>query len=301
PWPGASVELNLRDVRASTAARSTRTARASVRAANTSVPASTVPLAALLSATTSCRQLHRPAPTRGWSGYLGSAASVWTAIRAPGASHLSIRCLHHNNTCPDLSTIQFRTGPENELVLANELADVKSSGWESKHGYKHVPVWNHLKEKKCQVQTTDWSHCSRSCGMGVSSRVTNKNPQCKLEREMRICTIRPCQSLTVPAKRGKRCSPTQKAPKPVRLSFGECVSVRLYRPNYCGVCTDGQCCSPRRTRTVPVTFTCPDGERFQRSAMFIQSCKCSNDCGHLNEVALPPQHWMYGDTHKFID
>uniref|UniRef100_A0A8D3B1S2 Uncharacterized protein n=1 Tax=Scophthalmus maximus TaxID=52904 RepID=A0A8D3B1S2_SCOMX len=159
--------------------------------------------------------------------------------------------------------------------------------------------WNHLKDKKCPVQTTDWSQCSRSCGMGVSSRITNKNPLCKLERETRICTVRPCQGLAVP--NGKKCSPTQKAPEPLRLSYGECVSVRFYRPNYCGVCTNKRCCSPRHTRTVPVTFVCPDGERFQRSAMFIQSCKCSDDCGHLNEVALPPQHWMYGDTHKFID
>uniref|UniRef100_A0A668ATD2 Uncharacterized protein n=1 Tax=Myripristis murdjan TaxID=586833 RepID=A0A668ATD2_9TELE len=155
--------------------------------------------------------------------------------------------------------------------------------------------------KKCAVQTTDWSQCSRSCGMGVSSRITNKNPQCKLERETRICTVRPCDGLTIPAKKGKKCSPTHKAPEPIRLSYGECLSVRLYRPNYCGVCTDGRCCTPRRTRTVPVTFVCPDGERFQKSAMFIQSCKCRDDCSHLNEAALPPQHWMYGDTHKFTD
>lgn len=103
------------------------------------------------------------------------------------------------------------------------------------------------------------------------------------------------------SQKGKKCTQAQKALEPIHLSYGECVSVRLYRPNYCGVCTDGRCCSPRRTRTVPVTFVCPDGERFQKSAMFIQSCKCSSDCGHLNEVALPPQHWMYGDTHNFTD
>uniref|UniRef100_A0A3Q4GFC4 Protein CYR61-like n=1 Tax=Neolamprologus brichardi TaxID=32507 RepID=A0A3Q4GFC4_NEOBR len=165
----------------------------------------------------------------------------------------------------------------------------------------HSSVWSPLKENKCAVQTTDWSPCSRSCGMGVSSRLTNKNPQCKMERQTRICTIRPCHSLAVPAKKGKTCSPTEKVAEPIHLSYGECVSIRLYRPNYCGVCTDGRCCSPRRTRTVPVTFACPDGERFQRLSMLIQSCKCSSDCGHLNEVALPPQHWMYGDTHKFTD
>uniref|UniRef100_A0A3P9PUN3 Uncharacterized protein n=1 Tax=Poecilia reticulata TaxID=8081 RepID=A0A3P9PUN3_POERE len=145
-------------------------------------------------------------------------------------------------------------------------------------------MWGATKEKKCPVQTTEWSQCSRSCGMGISSRITNENLQCKLEKETRICTIRPCRSLTVPAKKGKHCSPTQKAPEPVRLSYGECQSVRLYRPNYCGVCTNGRCCSPRRTRTVPVTFVCPDGERFRKPTMFIQSCKCSRDCGHLNEA-----------------
>lgn len=108
-------------------------------------------------------------------------------------------------------------------------------------------------------------------------------------------------TFTIQSQKGKKCTQAQKALEPIHLSYGECVSVRLYRPNYCGVCTDGRCCSPRRTRTLPVTFVCPDGERFQRSAMFIQSCKCSDDCGHLNEVALPPQHWMYGDTHKFTD
>lgn len=61
-------------------------------------------------------------------------------------------------------------------------------------------VWNHLRDRKCPVQTTDWSQCSRSCGMGVSSRITNKNPQCKLERETRICTVRPCDNLTFPTK-----------------------------------------------------------------------------------------------------
>ncbi|XP_072239575.1 CCN family member 1-like [Leuresthes tenuis] len=235
-------------------------------------------------------------------------------VRIPGQCCFSVDC--HKGTLPlppkyqvpSLNEHMRRSWlhpvphpPKDELVLANELTDVKSSSWENEHGYKHLPMWDTLKEKTCPVQTTAWSQCSRSCGMGVSSRITNKNPQCRLEKETRICTIRPCHSLAVPVKNGRSCSPTQKAPESTRLSYGECVSVRLYRPNYCGVCTDGRCCSPRRTRTVPVTFVCPDGERFQRSAMLIQSCKCSDDCGHLNEVALPPQHWVYGDTHKFID
>ncbi|MEQ2158655.1 hypothetical protein GOODEAATRI_014676 [Goodea atripinnis] len=200
---------------------------------------------------------------------------------------------------PWYHAVPHRAG--NELVPDNGINHVKASSLENRLGYKHMPVWDTLMGEKCPVQTTEWSQCSRSCGMGISSRITNENLQCKPKKETRICTIRPCHSLTIPTKKGKHCSPTQKAPKPISLSYGECQSVRLHRPNYCGVCSDGRCCSPHRTRTVPLTFVCPDGERFQKLTMFIQSCKCSYDCGHLNESALPPQHWMYGDTHKFID
>lgn len=217
-------------------------------------------------------------------------------IKIPGQCCFSVDC--HKGTW----RLPWKHKPNNEPELANDLGDGQTNGWENQHEFHHLPeVWHTVKENNCPVQTTDWSQCSRSCGMGISSRITNKNPECKLQKETRICTVRPCHSLIVPAKRGKKCSPTQKAPGSVHLHYGECVSVRLYRPNYCGVCKDGRCCSPRRTRTVLVTFVCPDGEHFQKSAMFIQSCKCSNNCGHLNEVALPPQHWMYGDMHKFID
>ncbi|XP_077380278.1 CCN family member 1-like [Festucalex cinctus] len=197
-----------------------------------------------------------------------------------------------------------RPGPrphENDLPATNEIVPLKTSGWETERGYKHLPVWAH--QNKCPVLTTDWSQCSRSCGTGISSRLSNKNPQCKLERETRLCTVRPCSAVQpLPSKRGKKCSAMQKSPSPVRLSFGGCVSVRLYRPNFCGQCSDGRCCSPRRTRTLPIDLACPDGQRLRKSAMFIQSCKCSEEaCGHLNDVALPPQRWMHGDTHKFIE
>lgn len=42
------------------------------------------------------------------------------------------------------------------------------------------------------MQTTEWSACSKSCGMGISARVTNDNPQCRLEKETRLCMVRPC-------------------------------------------------------------------------------------------------------------
>ncbi|KAG7216149.1 hypothetical protein INR49_028997 [Caranx melampygus] len=174
-------------------------------------------------------------------------------------------------------------------TMGNELVEVGRK-WDKPRGNKHLAAWRQVGDQ-CVVQTTSWSQCSRSCGMGVSSRVTNDNARCKLIKETRLCNIRPCSSMSIPVK----------APEPHRLSYAGCRSTRLYRPNYCGVCRDGRCCSPRRTRTASVTFACPDGERFNRSVMFIQSCKCSDECNHLNEAAMPPQRWLYGDTHKFID
>ncbi|KAM6904444.1 CCN family member 1 [Xenentodon cancila] len=184
-------------------------------------------------------------------------------------------------------------------TLGNELLEVGHK-WEKPRGNKHLTGWSQVRDQ-CVVQTTSWSQCSRSCGMGVSSRVTNDNARCKLIKETRLCNIRPCSSMSLPVKKGRKCSRTHKAPEPHRLSFAGCRSTRLHRPNYCGVCRDGRCCSPRRTRTASVTFVCPDGERFNKSVMFIQSCKCSDECNHLNEVAMSPQQWLYGDTHKFKD
>ncbi|XP_078123809.1 CCN family member 2b isoform X2 [Sander vitreus] len=46
----------------------------------------------------------------------------------------------------------------------------------------------------CIVQITEWSECSATCDMGVSSRITNDNQRCQLERQSRICMLRPCSS-----------------------------------------------------------------------------------------------------------
>ncbi|XP_063054454.1 CCN family member 1-like [Engraulis encrasicolus] len=47
---------------------------------------------------------------------------------------------------------------------------------------------------KCITHSTSWSPCSKTCGAGFSTRVTNSNPQCKLVKESRICQVRPCST-----------------------------------------------------------------------------------------------------------
>uniref|UniRef100_A0A8D0H3D2 Cellular communication network factor 5 n=1 Tax=Sphenodon punctatus TaxID=8508 RepID=A0A8D0H3D2_SPHPU len=47
----------------------------------------------------------------------------------------------------------------------------------------------------CAEWSTEWSTCSATCGMGISTRVSNQNRYCRLETYRRWCILRPCQSL----------------------------------------------------------------------------------------------------------
>lgn len=37
-----------------------------------------------------------------------------------------------------------------------------------------------------------WSPCSTTCGLGVSTRISNGNARCWPEQETRLCDLRPC-------------------------------------------------------------------------------------------------------------
>uniref|UniRef100_A0A8C5PYH0 Cellular communication network factor 6 n=1 Tax=Leptobrachium leishanense TaxID=445787 RepID=A0A8C5PYH0_9ANUR len=150
--------------------------------------------------------------------------------------------------------------------------------------YKVLPlVW----KRKCLIQATQWSPCSKTCGMGISIRVTNENSKCELRKDRRLCYLRPCNSTlldSVEIPRGKTCQPTFQASKPEKLILSECSSVRNYRPTYCGVCKDRRCCIPNRSKIITVQFQCQGEGSFTWKMMWIMSCVCQKACSDPGDI-----------------
>lgn len=127
----------------------------------------------------------------------------------------------------------------------------------------------------CVKETTDWSACSATCGIGLSIRVTNENTDCRSKQERRICLVRPC--LHEDKHLSGECKTTWREEKPKKLKYGEsgeCVSTDDYQLKYCSNCKKNKCCGPGRTKTIDVEFNCPEGKMITEKMMQIQKCEC---------------------------
>ncbi|KAM4771903.1 cellular communication network factor 6 [Rhinophrynus dorsalis] len=150
--------------------------------------------------------------------------------------------------------------------------------------YKALPlVW----KRKCLVQATQWSQCSKTCGMGISIRVTNENSKCQLRIDRRLCFIRPCNSTvlsTVKVPKGKTCQPTFQPSQPVKIMLSACSTTHNYKPTYCGVCKDRRCCIPNKSKMITVQFHCPNEGSFTWKMLWITSCVCQKLCSDPGDI-----------------
>ncbi|XP_062985989.1 CCN family member 4 [Elgaria multicarinata webbii] len=147
-------------------------------------------------------------------------------------------------------------------------------------------------QKNCILHTSSWSPCSKTCGVGNSMRISNDNDQCRLMKESRLCNLRPCEEdITKHIKPGKKCLAVYKRDEPMNYTLSGCVSKTTYRPKYCGVCVDNRCCTPYKSKTIEVSFECPDGTGFSRKVMWINACFCNLSCKNPNDIFANLAHY----------
>lgn len=142
-------------------------------------------------------------------------------------------------------------------------------------------------KKNCLIQTTPWSPCSKTCGLGISLRVNNDNGKCEMRKDRRLCLLRPCEksvmrSVKVP--KGKTCRPKFQAKKAEKLTLSGCTSTKKFKPMYCGVCTDKRCCVPNKSSMIKVNFTCKAGSNTQWKMQWITSCVCQRKCNDPEDM-----------------
>ncbi|XP_008310871.1 cellular communication network factor 6 isoform X2 [Cynoglossus semilaevis] len=136
-------------------------------------------------------------------------------------------------------------------------------------------------KNNCLIQTTPWSPCSKTCGVGISVRVNNNNSKCEMRKDRRLCLLRPCEKRVlrgVKMPKGKTCQPKFQARKAEKLTLSGCSSTKKFKPTYCGVCTDKRCCTPNKSRMIKVEFTCKAASKIVWKMQWITSCVCQRKC-----------------------
>lgn len=92
---------------------------------------------------------------------------------------------------PICGRAQLDTGFSHEFFLVIQFCGVLSPAYRQE-ATLGIDVSD--SSANCIEQTTEWSACSKSCGMGFSTRVTNRNQECEMVKQTRLCMIRPCEN-----------------------------------------------------------------------------------------------------------
>jgi len=151
----------------------------------------------------------------------------------------------------------------------------------------------------CVLVSTDWTTCSRSCDVGVSTRMINSESDCRLQIETRLCMLRPCTIQFTDWTRSPwhidncpKVAHTYRLIKPQALSYGNCTTVdsRLWR--VCGRCPRTRqgrtiCCRPARSTTSLMDVVCTTRAAVDSRVMVtatqllvedIEYCECNDNC-----------------------
>lgn len=203
-------------------------------------------------------------------GGIGCIPRCSEDIRLPGPD-----CPHPKRVeIPGECCPQWICEKQDNGIFGNALAAFRLEAFNGR--YPSSVLYN------CLEQSSGWSACSRSCGMGISTRVSNKNHRCVLETQSQLCLVKPCQQDHArPAYTGRRfCKPTTRALQPTHFEYNNCVSLKSYRPTYCGSCSDNRCCTPYKTGTQSIEFVCKHGKVVHQPMMFIITCACHYNCSH---------------------
>ncbi|XP_051852688.1 cellular communication network factor 6 [Antechinus flavipes] len=182
------------------------------------------------------------------------------------------------------------SGPKGGKKSDQSYCSLKLLQQQISTSYQTMPVYKNLPlfwKRKCLVQATTWTPCSRTCGLGISNRVTNENSHCEMRKEKRLCYIQPCDSNILKAvkiPKGKTCQPTFQLSKGEKLSFSGCLSTQSYKPTFCGKCLDKRCCIPNKSKMITIQFDCPNEGSFKWRMMWITSCVCQKICRDPGDI-----------------